>query len=212
MRKQDRNVRIRAFRYDGDFYTYTAKIFDLVAANVLWLIGSLPVATAGASFCALYHVVVHSVRSGERTVFKEFWRVYRRDLKQSLAPWCFALAMYFVLFLNLGILREQTPSLLILFFIVLFVFVLAGLTVVCCYLFPAIATFAMPTKWQLRLALYLSIKHLPLSLLLIAMFAALYFSMLAVPLLVLALPSVFALFSSFLLEPVLAKHMPKDNE
>lgn len=204
-------MRIRAFRYDGGFYVYTAKVFDLAAANLLWLAGCIPVVTAGASFSALYHVAVRSVRYGERTVFREFWRVYRRDLKQSVPAWCGAGVLYFMLFLNLGIIREQPPSLILLFFIVLFVFLLAWLTVICCYLFPAISTFSMPLMWQLRLSLYLSVKHLPLSFLLTAMFAAVYFSMIGMPLLVLILPAVFSLFSSYIIEPVLEKHLPKDG-
>ena len=114
--------------------------------------------------------------------------------------------------LNFGILREQPSSLFILFFIVLFAFMLAALVVLCCYLFPAIATFAMPTKWQLKLSLYLMLKHFPLSLLLALMFAATYFAMLAAPLLLLVLPSVFALFSSFILEPLFKKHMPEEEK
>ena len=212
MKKENRNVRVSAFRYDGGFYTYTAKIFDMLLLNFLWLIGCLPVVTAGASFSALYFVTVHSVRGDGDGVFGEFWRVWKRDMKASIPLWLAALALFFVLLLNLGILRAQPPKLIWLFFIVFFALVLFFLTVFCCYLFPAMATFDMPTRWQLRLALFLSVKHLPLSLLLLGMFAAIYFSMLAVPLLILVLPSVFTLFISFLIEPVLAKHMPEDSE
>lgn len=211
MKKQDRNVRLSAFRYDGSFYTLTGKVFDLVVADLLWLIGCLPVVTAGASFSALYHVIVTSVREGETPVFREFWRVYRRDLKETVPVWLCCAVLYFVLLLNFGISRDQPASNFFLFCIILFVALLVWLTVICCYLFPAIASFSMPVLWNVKLAVYLSFKHLPLSLMLAAMFAVIYFSLTAVPALIVILPAVFSLFSSFIIEPVLEKHLPKDR-
>ena len=216
MKKESGKPRVKAFNkafsYDGGFYTYTSKIFDMLLLNLLWLIGCIPVITAGASFSALYFVTVHSVRGDEKGVFKEFWRVWKRDFKDSLPVWLIALAMYFVLFLNLGILREQEPKLIWLFFIVFFVLVLAFLTVFCCYFFPALSTFQMPKKWLLRFSFYAEIKHLPLSLILGAMFAGMYFAMMAVPWLIVVFPSVFALFSSFIIEPVFAKHKDENQD
>lgn len=209
MKKENRNVRVSAFRYDGGFYTYTAKIFDMLLLNFLWLIGCLPVVTAGASFSALYFVTVHSVRGDGDGVFGEFWRVWKRDMKASIPLWLAALAMFFVLLLNLGILRAQPPKLIWLFFIVFFALVLFFLTVFCCYLFPALSTFSMPMKWQIKLSFYAMIKHLPLSFLLGLMFVSLYLAMTALPWLIVVIPSVFALFSSFIIEPVFSKHKPE---
>lgn len=197
------------FGYDGAFYVYTSKIFDMLLLNFLWLVGCLPVITAGASFSALYFVTLHSVREDGKGVFREFWRVWKRDLKQSVPIWLAALALFFTLLLNLGFLREQEPGMLWLFFIVFFVFILFWAIVYCCYLFPAICTFNMPLKWILKLAGYLEFRHLPLSLLLGILFVTIWFSMLSFPWLILVLPSVFALFSSFILEPVFVKHMPE---
>ena len=39
----------QAFEFDGNFYTLTAKCFDLMALSLYWLAGCLPVVTAGAS-------------------------------------------------------------------------------------------------------------------------------------------------------------------
>ena len=197
-----------AFRYDGNFYTYSAKIFDMLLLNLLWLIGCLPVVTAGASFSALYFVTVHSVREDGDGVFKEFWRVWRRDLKASIPVWLAALAMLFVLMLNLGILSAQSPQLIWLFFMVFFALVLFFLLIFCCWFFPALSTFSMPLKWQIKFTFFAEVKHLPLSFLLGLMFVVIYFSALALPWMILVLPSVFALFSSFIIEPVLAKHKP----
>ena len=209
IRKQERTVRAEPFRYDGSFYTITAKIFDMILLNLLWIIGCLPVITAGASFSALYSVTLHSVKEDGKGVCQEFFRVWRRDLKDSIPVWCAVLATLLVLLLNLGILREQPPKLVWLFFIVLFALILAFVIVFSSCVFPAISTFSMPVKWNVKLALYITVRHLPLSFILAVMFFTMYFAMTAFPWLIIILPSVFALFSGFILEPVFSKHMPE---
>lgn len=209
IQKQDRTVRSEAFRYDGAFYTVAAKVFDMFVLNLLWLIGCLPVVTAGASFSALYYVTLHSVKEDGRGVCREFFRIWKRDLKETIPVWCAVLATLFVLLLNLGILRDQPPRLIWLFFIVLFVLILAYVIVFTSCVFPAISTFRMPVLWNVKLAFYITVRHLPLSFLLAAMFFTMYFTMTAFPWLILLLPSVFSLFSSFILEPVFSKHMPE---
>ena len=91
------------FEFEGSFYTYTGKLFDLMLVSVLWVLGSLPVVTFGASCSALYAAVSRSVRRDTSTVTAQFWKTYRRDLRASLPIWiCFGAAI-FVLLLNLGI-------------------------------------------------------------------------------------------------------------
>ena len=81
----------QAFEFDGNFYTLTAKCFDLMALSLYWLAGCLPVVTAGASFSALYAAVSRSVRQDVGAVSQKFWTAYRRDLKASIPLWLLAL-------------------------------------------------------------------------------------------------------------------------
>ena len=67
-----------AFGYEGAFYTYTGKIFDLMLASVLWLLGSLPIVTIGAANSALYASVSRCVRMDIGEVPAQFWKSYRR--------------------------------------------------------------------------------------------------------------------------------------
>lgn len=199
------------FGYEGALYVYTGKIFDLMAASVFWLLGCLPVITAGASFAALYAAVSRSVRRDEGTVGARFWKSFRQNLRPSLPVWLGAGGALFLLLLNVGIISSHTESLTGLFFIVFYLLLTAFVVTVCCYAFPALSRFDMPGGWIVKLALYLTVRHLPTSLLLLALFAAAYLLLLWQPLLFFIVPGVAALSASALLEPVLERHMPSEE-
>lgn len=58
----------------------------------------------------------------------------------------------------------------------------------------------------------MTVKHLPISLLLLAMFAAAYLALLAQPALFLVIPGAVSCAASYMVDPLLDRHMPgKDN-
>jgi len=202
----------RIFAFDGDFYTYTGKLFDLLAINVFWLLGSLPIFSAGAAFAAMYDTVILSVRKDRDTMGRHFWRVWKRDLVQSIPLWGMVLGAAFVLLLNIGILGKKTDGLVGLFFMVFYFVCLALLLIAACYAFPALSRFKMPVRWIVKLAFYMTFRYFPISLLLLAILGAAYYLLLQQPLLALVVPSVFTLAASMLVEPLLERHSPKSDE
>ena len=84
MKKSKENSGKKMFAYDGNFYTYTGKIFDLLVVSVYWLLGCIPVVTIGASFSALYAAVTKSVRYDRDTISSQFWKAYKQNLIPSI--------------------------------------------------------------------------------------------------------------------------------
>lgn len=201
-----------AFGYEGAFYTYTGKIFDLMMASVLWLLGSLPIVTIGASNSALYAAVSRSVRMDIGTVPAQFWKSYRRELKSSLPIWIGFGTAAFLLLLNIGIIRSKAEGLAGIFFVMFYGFLTLLLIAACCYAFPALSRFDMPPGWIVKLSFYLVIRHLPVSIMLLALFAGAYLLLLWKIALVLIVPGAAMLAASFLIEPILEKHMPETEE
>lgn len=201
-----------AFGYEGAFYTYMGKIFDLMMASVLWLLGSLPIVTIGASNSALYAAVSRSVRMDIGTVPAQFWKSYRRELKSSLPVWIGFGAAAFLLLLNIGIVRNKAEGLAGIFFVMFYGFLTLLLIAACCYAFPALSRFDMPPGWIVKLSFYLVIRHLPVTVLLLALSAGAYLLLLWKIALVLIVPGAAMLAASFLIEPILARHMPKEEE
>lgn len=200
------------FGYTGAFYTYTGKIFDLMVVSVLWLFGCLPVVTAGASCSALYTAVSRSVRRDTGTAAAQFWKAYRRDLRGSLPIWTGFMAAMFILLLNIGIVRDRMDGLMRLFFFMLYAFLTLLLITACCYAFPALSRFDMPAGWIVKLSFYLLFRHLPVSLLVLVIFAGAYALIFWRIMLVLIVPGSAALFTSYLVDPILERHMPEGEK
>ena len=201
----------KMFEFDGNFYNYTGKIFDLMLVSVYWLIGCIPVITIGASFSALYAAVTKSVRYDRDTVSRQFWHAYKQNLLSSIPLTLIYGGVIFLMLLNLGILNAKLRNLFGLFFMVLYALVIVFFIIAACYVFPALSRFAMPSAWFVKLSFYLTVKHLPVSLILLAMFIASYLALYAKPALFLVIPGVVSCVASCMIEPLMDKHMPEEE-
>ena len=62
------------------------QITDCVFLSIFWLLGSVPLVTAGAAACALYDAVRRCFREHAHHPWKRFWGTFLRDLKSSILP------------------------------------------------------------------------------------------------------------------------------
>ena len=210
MKKENKAFGKKMFDFDGNFYTYTGKIFDLMVVSVYWLIGCIPVITIGASFSALYAAVTKSVRHDRDTISRQFWHTYKQNLLSSIPLTLIYGGVLFVMFLNIGILNAKLRNLFGLFFMVLYALVIVFFIIAACYVFPALSRFAMPSGWFVKLSFYMTVKHLPISLILLAMFAAAYLALLAQPALFLIISGAVSCVASYMIDPLLDRHMPEE--
>ena len=66
----------------------------IVAANLLFILFSFPVVTAGAALAALYHVMFKTLRGdGVINPFAQFWTGFRTNFRQATVVWLLALAL-----------------------------------------------------------------------------------------------------------------------
>lgn len=192
----------------GGFYHYTEKAFDVILLSIWWILGCIPILTAGASCSALYAAASRSLRGNIGSVTSEFWKSFRRELKQSIPIELIFAAACFGLLLNMGIIWNTMEGLFRLFFFLLygllFLLVLAALA----YAFPALSRFEMPVTWFLKLAFYMTFRHLPVSAVLVLMAAVGYVTALTLPWLILILPGVIAWVAAGMIDPLLEAHEP----
>lgn len=79
---------MKLFDVDGPLMAALNKLADLVFANLLFILFSLPVVTLGVSLTALQTVVLALAEDEENLVVrKRFWQAFRRDFKQSTLLW-----------------------------------------------------------------------------------------------------------------------------
>ncbi len=196
----------RLFEGGTGFYYYTGKLCDLILVSILWLLGSIPVLTAGASFTSLYATVSRCIRQDIGTLWAEFWRVYRRDLKKSIPLWLLFAGALFLLTLNAGIIWKTSDGLFRLFFFMFYLLCIALVIAALCYAFPALSRFDMSIGWLLKLSFCMVFRHLPVTILLLILVAAGYLLVLAWLWTALFVPGVIACAVSWLVDPLLKKY------
>ena len=211
MKKRESKRKYSTFTFDGSFYTITGKIFDVIAVNVYWLLGSVLLVTAGAAFSAMYEAVTKSILGDQGSVSKVFWRAYRRDMKASIPIWLMYAVAVFLLMLNFGIIRENATGLVGLFFQVLYSALVLFVLTAMCYVFPLLSRFEMPWGWHVKLSLYMTVRYLPKSMLILAVFLLSYFLIWKQLAFAFVVPAIGTLVSSYLLEPLLDRHMPENH-
>ena len=76
------------------------RIGDIIIANLLFLLCSIPLVTIGPSLTALYHCMLRIVKGNEDKVTKTFFRALRQNFVQSLIAWLALVIVGVILFLN----------------------------------------------------------------------------------------------------------------
>lgn len=208
------------FRWDSRLGQILTKAGNLVLLNVLWIICSLPIITAGAATAALYYVIFQMQTNEEDTVFRPFFHAFTKNFKQSTLLWLAILIIAAVLLLDvLYMFIYGTPNLVGILIIV----VCAIFLMVQSHLLPQLARFETKLKSVVQNALLLTVLHLPSSLMMavlngmpIVIFLLLpYQFMQWLPLWVGIWFSLVALINGRMLLKIWAKHMPneeKENE
>ncbi len=74
------------FSYDSPIMQGIAKAADYAIVNMLWVLCSIPLVTAGAALSARYYVGMKIARDQEPSVIKSFFSSFTRNLKQTLPP------------------------------------------------------------------------------------------------------------------------------
>ena len=84
---------------DSFFGRFMTKLGIIIAANIMFVLLSIPFFTIGAGFSALYYVMFRTLRSeGVVNPFKEFWTGLRMNFKQATITWIlFVLLIAFLL-------------------------------------------------------------------------------------------------------------------
>ena len=71
------------FSVDGKFAQFMGKLADIIILNVLLVVCSIPIVTAGAAATAFYYVMLKLVKNEESYVFRSFLKAFRENFKQS---------------------------------------------------------------------------------------------------------------------------------
>ncbi|WBW99085.1 YesL family protein [Oceanirhabdus sp. W0125-5] len=113
----------------------------------------------GPAFTALLGVMGKFIREKDLSITKDFFRMYKRNFKQSLLIWSIDLAALIILYVDIKFINNVFGILFIILFMIAF---LIGV-----YIFPLISRFHLKTKDAVVLSFICIFKHFKVTLLLI---------------------------------------------
>ena len=88
------------FNENNIIFVALNKIGDIILANLLFILCSIPLVTIGPSLTALYHCMLRTVKGNNNGIVKTFFRVFRQSFRQSLIVWLGLVVVGLLLFLD----------------------------------------------------------------------------------------------------------------
>ena len=153
---------------DSFFGRLMTKIGIIIAANIMFVIFSLPFVTMGAGLVALYHVMFKTLRNGGVcNPFKEFWAGFKSNFKQATAAWLIFVFITGFLTVDIQICAQAKGA--ISYFRFPAYIILAAVIFLYLYMLPCMAAFHGSLKQLARDAIYFIAKK-PLKFIVIAFF------------------------------------------
>ena len=202
----------RIFDMDNPLMRALGAICDLLVLNLLTVLCALPVVTLGASFAALYDVLLRIVRREDSGVVKGFFRAFRGNLKSGIPMGLLFLLAAVVLFVDYNLAAALVPALRV-------AAVSAALIVgaVAPYAFALLSRYENTLVQTLKNAATLSVACFPRTLGLLVFTVALWllclqFFTIALPVLLMFGLSLPAYIGALLFDPIFQKLEHKEED
>ncbi|MCR5210637.1 MAG: DUF624 domain-containing protein [Lachnospiraceae bacterium] len=148
------------FESNSPFIRFLNFLADLIVVNILFVITSIPVITAGAAVCSAYSVLLKRIRREDPPVVKTFFKTFKSEFKRSTLIWLvlmiitvFLSADLYIIYFILG---EEYRWLQFPVLIVLYIFLSIAL-----YIYPLLATYETGVKALLKNCVLISFGNLP---------------------------------------------------
>ena len=208
------------FSTDSPLWRALTKVADLFWLNILFVICCIPIFTIGAALSAMYSVTLKMCVDKEGAISQDYFNAFRENFKQATILWLIMLGVG--IFLIAGFL--MVPFLGgIVYEIAFWLLCVIGVVyiMVFSFLFPLQSKFSNPIKRTMINALFLSIRHLLPTTVVVSLLTALpglivYFKpdylFKFLPLVVLILFSGIAFLKSKLLTPIFGSYIRMQEE
>lgn len=148
-------------RPDSEFMESLSYVADYLIVNVLCVLFSLPIITAGAAFTARYYVAMKMVRGEEPQVFKAFWKSFKENFLQATLIWFFGAIILGVIAWDwYSILWGSSQHMFFAGKIILLVLTIIAISTLY-NVFPFIARFKVSTKEAIKGAAVFSFLNIP---------------------------------------------------
>lgn len=152
--------RLASFLDDNSLFgKITGNLWMIICTNVLFVLFSLPVITAGPAFAAMYRVILKSMRNPDDYIrpFREFWRGFRENFRQAIIIWAGFLVFALIAVLDIDIVNAAGGAVRMMRWPV---YLIAGIVLmIFSFVFPVMAAFESPVAGVLRNAFYFTARN-----------------------------------------------------
>lgn len=201
---------MKFFSYESPISQILLKLSWSAYLNLLWLICSLPVFTAGASTAALYAVTLKVAAEKEGRLTFQFFKAFRENFRQATVLWLILLGAGTFLaadgYILYHLFRTSAGAAAVLWTLVSALVIAASIAycIVLLYVFPLTASVYNTNAAMLKNSLLIGIRYLFCTILAASIHFAMFYAVVAVftPLLIFG-EGLCALLSSYLFSGVI---------
>ncbi len=156
------------FNMDNKVMIFLGRATDLLILNLLFLVTCIPLFTIGAAITSLYEITLKMAKDEEAYMIKGYLGAFKSNFKRSTLMWLAVGAVFLILIVDVYIAWMNTGMMwdALLAFAIVFI---VGLLAVASYIFPLQAKFVNTFKNTLINAWFMSIKHLPTTIIIVVM-------------------------------------------
>ncbi|UWP58830.1 YesL family protein [Ruminococcus gauvreauii] len=165
------------FNYDGGIMNACRSIMYVSAANLLFLLCSLPIITVGASATAMYTVLARYQQHKEPLILHTFFTAFRENFKKATIIWGGMLLVLVTLVINFVVLYSFDGTFATAGRVVLNL-ILIMWAVAWMYVFPTMALYENSCRGYLEYAFGYALGKLPTTLVLFVVWAGMLFGLL----------------------------------
>lgn len=167
---------MKFFDLDSPLMKALNRMTDILWLNILTLVCSIPIITAGASFTALHYACLKMVRDEDGYITREYFKSWKKNFKQATIIWIIMLAVFGLLAADVYCIHVMSTNTAILFAAICAAAIFVLMTSL--YVFPVLSHFENTIIGTIKNSFFMSILALPrtilMALLTVAPLALLY--------------------------------------
>jgi len=199
------------FNSENKFFSAMNKIWDLLVLNFYFIL--TVILGIGPAATALYYAVVKNIRKNRSYATTEYFRAFRMNFKQGflygILQVVAAVSLYFCYYYAMSLKESSLFSQVYFALWILFTVIAVATSM---YLYPILSRFTLGFWKTLRMAFILALRHLPTSIIILAILIVSGILVYVFPPAVLFIFGLYTLLKSFLMEKVLRRYTPKPEE
>ena len=129
------------FSLDNPFIQFLARVGDMILANFLFLICSLPIITIGAALTGLNKVTQEIAMDESPSLLKSFFGAFKENFRQATAAWLIILVFFLGMICNQLLVSFYCVGVIEQVFRWILYFIMALMVAIAAYVFPLIVRY-----------------------------------------------------------------------